>query len=51
MRAIGIGILPNDCDTLAFIGQGHSSMQTQMHARSLSSCDGVLIIEQQQTYA
>jgi hypothetical protein len=51
MHAIGIGILPNDCDTLAFIGQGHSSMQTQTHARSSSSCDGiVLIIEQQQTH-
>jgi hypothetical protein len=22
-------IVPNDCDTLAFIGQGHSSMRTQ----------------------
>jgi hypothetical protein len=24
MQVIGIGILPNDCDTLAFIGHGHS---------------------------
>jgi hypothetical protein len=51
MRVIGIGILPNDNDTLAFIGHGHS-MRTQTHARSSSSCDGtVLIIEQQQTHA
>jgi hypothetical protein len=48
MQVIGIGILPNDCDTLAFIGQGHSSRRTQTHARSSSSCDGVLIIQQQQ---
>jgi hypothetical protein len=30
MHVIGIGILPNDCDTLVFIGHGHSSMWTQM---------------------
>jgi hypothetical protein len=42
--SVVFGILPNDCDTLAFIGQGHSSVRTHTHARSSSSCDGVLII-------